>query len=95
MVSVLKALEDALGTDYVSDKDFITYAYARGIDSALPPNPPDYVVKPGTTEEVAEIVRIANKYKIPIVPRGGGCCLTGGSKPIEKGAPQRMRFQLC
>ncbi len=85
MVSVLKALEDAVGSEYVSDKDFITYAYARGIDSALPANPPDYVVKPGTTEEVAAVMRIANQYKIPVVPRGGGCCLTGGSKPIEKG----------
>ncbi len=85
MSGVLKALQDAVGTDYVSDKDFMTYAYARGIDSALPPNPPDYVVKPGTTEEVAEIVRLANKYKTAVIPRGGGCCLMGGSKPIEKG----------
>ncbi|MFB0561972.1 MAG: FAD-binding oxidoreductase [Candidatus Lokiarchaeia archaeon] len=85
MSKVLKALEDALGTDYVSDEDFMTYAYARGIDSALPACPPEYVVKPGTTEEVAEIMRIANKFKITIVPRGGGCGLMGGSKPIEKG----------
>jgi FAD/FMN-containing dehydrogenase len=86
MSKILKLLQDAVGTEYVSDEDFITYAYARGIDSALPPNPPDYVVKPGTAEEVAEVVKIANKYKIPIVPRGGGCCLLGGSKPIEKGS---------
>ena len=85
MSKVLKALEDAVGTEYASDKDFITYAYARGIDSALPAVPPDYVVKPGTTEEVAEIVRVANKFKLPVVPRSGGCCLLGGSKPIEKG----------
>ncbi|MBS7281071.1 MAG: FAD-binding oxidoreductase [Candidatus Freyarchaeota archaeon] len=85
MGGILKALEDAVGTEYVSEEDFVTYAYARGIDCALPANPPEYVVKPGTAEEVAEIVRIANKFKVAIVPRGGGCCLMGGSKPIEKG----------
>ncbi|GAH96621.1 unnamed protein product, partial [marine sediment metagenome] len=31
------------------------------------------------TEEVSEIVKIANKYKIPMVPRGGGADLVGGA----------------
>jgi len=37
------------------------------------------IVRPETTEEVSEIVKIANKYKIRMVPRGGGADLVGGS----------------
>ncbi|MHA1607219.1 MAG: FAD-binding oxidoreductase [Candidatus Freyarchaeota archaeon] len=85
MDRVLRALEDAVGSEYVSDEEFILYTYSRGIDGALPERMPEYVVRPGSTEEVSRVVRIANRYKIPIVPRGGGCCLTGGSKPIEEG----------
>ena len=33
---------------------------------------PDVVVLPGSTEEVAEIVKIANRFRIPVVPRSGG-----------------------
>ena len=39
------------------------------------------VVLPGTTEEVAGVVRIANKYNIPIIPRGAGTSLAGGAIP--------------
>jgi len=85
MSRVYRALEDAVGPEHVSDQDFVLYSYSRGMDGALPEKRPDFVVNPGTTEEVAEVVRIANRYKIPIVPRGGGCCLMGGSKPIEIG----------
>lgn len=43
------------------------------------------VVKPGTIEEVAEVVKIANTYKTPIYPRGGGTGLVGGAIPISPG----------
>ncbi|MEM4675580.1 MAG: FAD-binding oxidoreductase, partial [Nitrososphaerota archaeon] len=85
MGEVLRALEGVVGPDYVSAEDFVLYTYSRGIGGGLEEVMPEYVVRPGSTEEVSKIVRIANKYRIPIVPRGGGCCLMGGSKPIEKG----------
>ncbi|MFB0562261.1 MAG: FAD-binding oxidoreductase [Candidatus Lokiarchaeia archaeon] len=84
MSRVLRALEDAVGSEYVSDEDFVLYSYSRVVDGALERRP-EFVVKPRTTEEVAKVVRVANRYKIPIVPRGGGCDLVGGSKPIEVG----------
>lgn len=85
MGEVLRALEDAVGSDYVSVEDFVLYTYSRGIDGALEEVMPEYVVRPGSTDDVSRVVKVANKYKVPIVPRGGGCCLMGGSKPIEKG----------
>ena len=46
---------------------------------------PDVVVLPGSTEEVAEIVRIANRFRIPVVPRSGGTGLTDGAVPLRHG----------
>jgi alkyldihydroxyacetonephosphate synthase len=41
------------------------------------------VVEPETTAEVQDIVRLANKEKIPIVPFGGGSGLMGGALSIR------------
>jgi len=46
---------------------------------------PDVVVKPGKTEEVAEILHLANEEKIPVTPRGGGTGLTGACVPLYGG----------
>jgi FAD/FMN-containing dehydrogenase len=43
------------------------------------------VVKPGTTEEVASIVRLCNQFKVPVVPQGGNTGLVLGSVPDQSG----------
>ncbi|WII95092.1 FAD-binding oxidoreductase [Moraxella haemolytica] len=40
---------------------------------------PSAIVFPRTTEEVASIVRLANKYKVPLVPSGGRTGLSAGA----------------
>jgi len=47
--------------------------------------PPAVVVKPGSTEEVSAIMKLANEYKIPIVPIGGRTGLSGGALSIHGG----------
>jgi len=42
---------------------------------------PDVVVFPTTTQQVSEIMKLANKEKIPVTPRGGGTNVSGGSVP--------------
>ncbi|MHA1670505.1 MAG: FAD-binding oxidoreductase [Promethearchaeota archaeon] len=74
-----KEIESILGSDYVTDKDFMKAAYSRNVDPAFPDRWADIIVRPETTEEVSDIVKIANKYKITIVPRGGGADLVGGA----------------
>ncbi len=54
-------------------------AYSRNVDPAFPDRWADLIVRPESSEEVSEIVKIANKYKIHMVPRGGGADLVGGS----------------
>lgn len=41
--------------------------------------PPLAVVSPRTVEEVQDVVRFAARHSLPIVPRGGGSGLAGGS----------------
>ncbi|RLE03618.1 MAG: FAD-binding oxidoreductase [Candidatus Aminicenantes bacterium] len=43
---------------------------------------PAVVVKPGSTEEVAAIMKLAEEKLIPVVPRGGGTGLCGGCVPV-------------
>ncbi|MBR2839650.1 MAG: FAD-binding oxidoreductase, partial [Kiritimatiellae bacterium] len=45
----------------------------------------DFIVHPGSTEEVAKVMKIANQYKIPVVPWGGGSGSQGGALPIYGG----------
>ncbi|MGN0009685.1 MAG: FAD-binding and (Fe-S)-binding domain-containing protein [Desulfovibrionaceae bacterium] len=45
---------------------------------------PLLVVEPDTTEQVAELVRLANELKFSLIPRGGGSGLTGGAVPARK-----------
>lgn len=44
------------------------------------------VVKPGTSEEVAAIVRLCARYRVPLVPQGGNTGLVLGSVPDKSGA---------
>jgi glycolate oxidase len=46
---------------------------------------PDIVVFPTTTEQISQIMKLANKEKIPVTPRGGGTNVSGGSVPIMGG----------
>ncbi|MBS4208494.1 glycolate oxidase subunit GlcD [Bacillus sp. FJAT-50079] len=46
---------------------------------------PDVVVAPRSTKEISEILRLCDKFQIPIVPRGSGTNLCAGTTPIEGG----------
>ena len=42
---------------------------------------PEVVIKPRSAEEISEIFKICNQYKIPVTPRGAGTGLSGGALP--------------
>ena len=69
---IAEKIRNIVGDEYVSDSLDVLLAYSVtasiGFDSYMP----DLVVRPSNTEEIAEIVKIANEYRVPIVPRGGG-----------------------
>ena len=51
---------------------------------------PDVVVKPDTAGKVSSIVNLANELKIPVIPRGGGTGLSGGSLAVNGGITVSM-----
>lgn len=46
---------------------------------------PDVVVLPTTSEQVSQILKLADKNKIPVTPRGGGTNVSGGSILLKGG----------
>jgi len=54
-----------------------TFAYEAALPSHTPP--PDFVVLPTTTSQVVDVVKAAARNGVPIVPRGSGTGLCGGS----------------
>ena len=46
---------------------------------------PDVVVMPENKEQIVEIVKLAGQNKIPIITRGAGTNLSGGTIPIKNG----------
>jgi glycolate oxidase len=46
---------------------------------------PEAVAKPLTAEEVAAVVKLANRRRIPVTPRGAGSGLSGGAVPVYGG----------
>lgn len=45
----------------------------------------DVVVRPTTTRQVADVIRIASEYRVPVVPRGGGSGTQGGTLALYGG----------
>jgi glycolate dehydrogenase FAD-linked subunit len=79
----IKAVDRLLGPrGYLHrPEDLTLYEYDGSVDKARP----DLVVFPKSADDVAEIVRIANEQKIPIVGRGAGTGLSGGAIPRAGG----------
>lgn len=46
---------------------------------------PEIVVKPAGADEIAAIMALANKHRIPVTPRGAGSGLSGGAIPVHGG----------
>ena len=64
-----------------SDMQIRLYEY----DAALLRSKPDCIVLPATTEDVSKIVKFAHANGIPVVARGAGTNLTGGSVCLHGG----------
>jgi FAD/FMN-containing dehydrogenase len=90
MKDIFGALAGVVGDGYVSNQPEETYFYARD-PGLMPPREPDYVVVPKTVEEVQEIVKLAGKEKIPLVPMGAGMALTGLIIPLKGGIVVDMK----
>ncbi len=80
---IINQLMTIVGRDNVltSKADRICYSYDATQQSFLP----DAVVHPGSTDEISQIMKLANRERISVFPRGAGSGFTGGSLPTTGG----------
>ncbi|WP_370325507.1 FAD-binding oxidoreductase [Euzebya sp.] len=68
----------------LTDPDVLaSYRHDRAPD--LPAGTPAAVVRARTTGEVQTVMRTAHRHRVPVVPRGAGAGLHGGSNAIDGG----------
>ncbi len=90
--TVMSELAAIVGPGSVSDMKLERIVYS-GDPSALPQYHyrwkrkylADYVVRTKTPEQVQEVIKIAGKHKIPVIPRGGASSCLGSSSPTRGG----------
>ncbi|MCP8311770.1 MAG: FAD-binding oxidoreductase [Candidatus Methylarchaceae archaeon HK02M1] len=87
--NLIKELKSICGSEYViTDKDkMLGYRTDETIEAEkmLRVPFPDVVVKPRSMEEISELLKLSNKKRVPVTPRGGGTGLSGGVIPVYGG----------
>ncbi len=78
---VLREIRKIVGAERVleGEEDRACYRFDAHEDGPVP----ELVVFPDSAEEVSEIVRLANRWRFSLIPRGAGTGMTGGSVPVS------------
>ncbi len=80
---VLKELAHILGPAHLltSPEERVVYSY----DATRQQSVPWAIARPATSSEVSKILALANRERFPVVPRGAGTGMSGGSVPVKGG----------
>ncbi len=81
-MDVVEALAKVVGGQHVLVGEDLVGPYERDWTGRFSGRTPA-VVRPGTTEEVAAVVRICGERSVALVPQGGNTGLVGGSVPVD------------
>jgi glycolate oxidase len=87
----LYGLRDAVGAEWIRTDAASRELY--GADALGEGHPPDLIVRPADTQQVAAVVRLCAAHRVPVVVRGAGTGYTGGAVPTHGGlllAMERM-----
>ena len=83
---VLEELRKAVGAEHVKNDAETLERYKTDEEpDAHYHHLPEVVVAPGSTEEVAAVMKIANKYLVPVTPRSAGTSVSCGAIPVFGG----------
>lgn len=85
---IVKELASIVGDDWIllEEEKISGYLYDQTPDPMKPePSKDVVVVKPKNAEEVSKILLVANKYQVPVFPRGGGTGLAAACMPTMNG----------
>ncbi|MGF7184196.1 glycolate oxidase [Desulfitispora alkaliphila] len=81
--AVIRELERIVGRDNVTRRK--EELMGHGYDATLKEYQPEIVVLPKSTDEVASILKLANREKVPVISRGAGTNLSGGTVALTGG----------
>jgi glycolate oxidase len=81
--ALLKELQRIVGKKQVltEPEDLVAYSY----DGTFAERRPDVVVRPDSTEQTSEVMKVAWREEIPVVPRGMASGLAAASIPLNGG----------
>jgi len=77
-------LKKIISPEYIATDKEICFTYSMD-SSPIPGYIPDAVIRPASTNEVSEIMKLANIYKTPIYPRGAAASLVMMGVPLQPG----------
>ncbi|MBN2032116.1 MAG: FAD-binding oxidoreductase [Deltaproteobacteria bacterium] len=89
-MDIMSALTRIVGNDRVSNNPEELFIYSRD-SGAQPPRHVDFVIMPTTVDEVRSILLLADEFKIPITPLGGGFTLSALVVPNRGGIVMDLR----
>ena len=85
---VVRSLTEVVGAEHVRADAASLVQY--GQDALGIGHPPDLVLLPASTQEVAALARLCNEHGVPLVVRGAGTGYTGGAVPTRGGVVLSM-----
>ncbi|MDI3316928.1 MAG: FAD-linked oxidase C-terminal domain-containing protein [Bacillota bacterium] len=79
----MRGLEEAVGRGnlLLGRGERVLYGY----DATVVRGVPRAVARPATTGEVAAVLRLCHRERLPVIPRGAGTGLSGGAVPVRGG----------
>ena len=82
---IVEELENIVGKKYVSTRKDVLLTYSASASTSYDPVLPGAIVRPGNTEEVSKVLKLASGHRIPVTPRSGGTSLQGEVIPKPDG----------
>ncbi|MHA1129844.1 MAG: FAD-binding oxidoreductase [Candidatus Helarchaeota archaeon] len=82
LTPVVNALQEIVGSDYVATDRETCYVYSQdcSIEKGFVP---DIVIRPANATQISQIMKLANKFKVPIYPRGAAASLVLMGVPLK------------
>jgi alkyldihydroxyacetonephosphate synthase len=90
---LLSEVADVVGEDDVTTREVDRLAYAQDyfwlgqlwMDRGEEPARPDLIASPESAREVARLLKIATRHRVPVIAYGGGSGTQGGTVPLYGG----------
>ncbi len=87
------SLERVVGAAHVRSDAASRHLYSRDcmtrnmldLKAGVAPMLPDLICWPGSAREIASVMRLAHRHKVPVIPFGGGSGVSGGTLPLTGG----------